>query len=99
MLGDADDRRAAGHVADPLTSVAMHLFPQLMRPDMIPPPPVAPSAMGLTVSGFGTIRFEGADMAVPLELDETAPNRVRHGQPALCSPDTEAALCGEHAQR
>jgi creatinine amidohydrolase len=59
---------------------------------MIPPPPVAPSAMGLTVSGFGTIRFEGADMAVPLELDETAPNGVWHGDPALCSAATGAAL-------
>ena len=92
ILGDDAARRAAGHGADPLTSVAMHLFPQLMRPDMVPPPPMAPQAMGLTVSGFGTVRFEGADMAVPLELDELAPNGVWQGDPSLCSAATGAQL-------
>lgn len=92
ILGPDAGKRAAGHGADPLTSVAMHLFPQLIRPDMIPPPPVAPHAMGLTVSGLGTVRFEGADMAVPLELDEMAPNGVWQGDPSLCSAATGAAL-------
>ncbi|HEY0420939.1 MAG TPA: creatininase family protein [Acetobacteraceae bacterium] len=92
ILGEDAAKRAAGHGADPLTSVAMQLFPELMRPDMIPPAPAAPQKLGLPVSGLGTIRFEGADMAVPLELDEMAPNGVWAGDPSLCSAATGAVL-------
>jgi creatinine amidohydrolase len=92
ILGAETAAKAAGHGADPLTSVAMHLFPGLMRPDMIPPPPVAPTVMGSPVINFGAIRFAGAEIAVPVELDEIAPNGVWAGNPALCSATTGEAL-------
>jgi creatinine amidohydrolase len=92
ILGADTARRASGHGADPLTSVAMHLFPELMRPDLVPPAAPSPEFRGLRVSGFGTVDFEGADIAVPLEVAQTAPNGVWHGDPSLCSPQTGAAL-------
>ncbi len=92
ILGAETATKAAGHGADPLTSVAMHLFPELIRADMVPPPPVAPTVMGSPVINFGAIRFAGAEIAVPVELDEIAPNGVWSGNPALCSADTGAKL-------
>ncbi len=92
ILGDDTAKRAAGHGADPLTSVAMSLFPDLIRADMIPPPPTAPTVMGCPVSNLGAIRFEGIELTVPVELDELAPNGVWSGDPSLCSPATGAAL-------
>lgn len=92
ILGADVAKRAAGHGGDPLSSVTMHLFPQLMRPDMVPPPNTPPTVAGLPVSGFGTARFEGAEIAIPVELDEIAPNGVWNADPRLCSPKTGAAL-------
>ena len=92
ILGAETAAKSAGHGADPLSSVMMHLFPDWIRKDMVPPPPVAPSVMGSTVSGFATIRFEGVEIAVPVELDEIAPNGVWNGNPALCSAATGAAV-------
>ncbi len=92
ILGADTAKRAAGHGGDPLSSVVMHLFPQLIRADMVPPPSTPPTVAGMTVSGFGTARFEGAEIAVPLELDEIAPNGVWNADPRLCSPKTGAAL-------
>lgn len=99
ILGDEVAKKAAGHGADPLTSVAMHLFPDWIRHDMVPPTPVPPEVKGLKVSGFGTVRFEGADIAVPIELDETAPNGVWGGDPRLCSAETGAKLVAQLSEK
>jgi creatinine amidohydrolase len=92
ILGADVARRASGHGADPLTSVAMHLFPDLIRSDLIPPAEPPPVFRGMPVSGFGTVDFEGAEIAVPLEVAQIAPNGVLKGDPRLCSPETGAAL-------
>jgi len=92
ILGAETAKRAAGHGGDPLTSVAMHLFPQLMRPDLVPAPTKPREVEGMTVSGFGTARFEGAEIAIPVELDEIAPNGVWNADSRLCSAKTGAAL-------
>ena len=92
ILGADVAKRAAGHGGDPLSSVTMHLFPQLMRPDMVPGPSAPPTVKGMTVSGFSTARFEGAEIAIPVELDEIAPNGVWNADPRLCSAKTGAAL-------
>jgi creatinine amidohydrolase len=92
ILGADKAKRAAGHGADPLTSVTWHLFPQLMRPDLVPAPLEKPEVMGMKVSGFATANFEGAEIAIPVELDQIAPNGVWNGDPRLCSPETGAKL-------
>lgn len=92
ILGADAARRASGHGADPLTSVAMHLFPDLIRHDLIPPAEAPPAFRGMPISGFGTVDFDGAEIAVPLEVEQIAPNGVFKGDPRLCSPETGAAL-------
>src|SRR5690242_2204559 len=38
IIGAEGTRRTSGHGGDPLTSIATHLFPELMRPDYTPEP-------------------------------------------------------------
>ena len=92
ILGADAAKRASGHGADPLTSVAMHLFPDLIRPDLVPAAAPPPEFRGMRISGFGTVDFEGAEIAVPLEVEQIAPNGVWQGDPRLCSAETGAAL-------
>lgn len=91
ILGADVAAKAAGHGADPLTSVAMNLFPHLMRLDLVPDPAPLREIMGLPASAFGQARFEGINVAVPAEYDAVAPNAVR-GDARLCSEKTGAAL-------
>ncbi len=92
ILGAEVAKRAAGHGADPLTSVAMHLFPALMRPDLTPEPAATGAVMGLRTTTFGVASFEGAEVAVPVEYDAVTANGVLNGDPRLCSAATGAAL-------
>jgi creatinine amidohydrolase len=91
IVGPETAQRAAGHGADPLTSIAMHLFPALMRPDLVPEPGPRPVVHGMTVSGFGSVDFAGAEIALPLEIAHIAPNGV-WADPHLASAATGAAL-------
>jgi creatinine amidohydrolase len=67
VLGPDRDRLSAGHGAEPLTSIALNLFPHLVCTDMIPSPSAAPEVIGLPVSGFASVSFEGIDIAIPVE--------------------------------
>lgn len=95
LIGAETAAKVAGHGGDPLSSVAMHLFPQLIRADFVPPPAPRCSVMGLDVTGFGALGFEGIDVQVPLELDEIAPNGVFGADPRLCSAETGRRLSEE----
>lgn len=92
ILGAEGAKKAAGHGAEPLTSIAWHLFPDLVRKDLVPGPQPVPEVMGLSVSGLGTVRFEDFDVQVPLEIAQSAPIGVSAGDPRLCSPETGARL-------
>ncbi len=89
LLGADRAQRSIGHGADPLVSVAMHLFPELMRPDLVPSGPAAPRRVaGLDVVGFGIARLGGIEIGVPVELGDSAVT----GEASLCSAETGAAL-------
>jgi creatinine amidohydrolase len=92
ILGPEKAKQTTGHGADPLTSLYMTFFPELVRADMVPEPQPLPSVMGMPVTGFPTASFEGAEVGIPVELDEMAPNGVRAGDPRLCSAETGAAV-------
>ena len=98
ILGPEKAKQTAGHGADPLTSLYMHFFPDLVRADMVPAPQPLPSVLGMPVTGFPTASFEGAEVGIPVELDEMAPNGVRAGDPRLCSAETGAALAEQLAE-
>jgi creatinine amidohydrolase len=65
-----------GHGADPIASIAMHLFGL-----PAPQPAVAPPGRlwGLDVVDFGCVGFEGARIDMPVEFDEIAPGGVAPG--------------------
>jgi creatinine amidohydrolase len=92
IVGAEKAKAVSGHGADPLSSVVMQLFPERMRPDLVPAPLPKREVMGMKVTNFGTVSFEGAEIAVPVELDELAPDGVRNGDPRLSSKATGAAL-------
>jgi creatinine amidohydrolase len=92
ILGADRTKQTSGHGADPLTSIATHLFPQWMRPDLAPPPHDAPDFIGMPVTGFGTASFEGAEIDVPIELSEITPDAVFGANARLCSAETGAQL-------
>jgi creatinine amidohydrolase len=95
ILGGADKAAAvAGHGSDPLTSIGLHLFPELIRKDLIPDgkPLKRDPILDLPFTGLGTASFEGAEIAMPNEYDEVYNLGVAKGDPRLCSAETGAAL-------
>jgi creatinine amidohydrolase len=94
IVGADKARLVSGHGADPLTSVGMHLFPEVMRPDMIPAgaPLKQDAVLGLPYTGLGTASFEGAEIGLPTEYDDVYNKGVAKGDPNLCSAETGAAV-------
>lgn len=89
LLGPDRAARSAGHGADPLCSVAMHLFPELIRHEQTPAAPVAPrDIFGIAAGQFGTGLFEGVEIGLPLEM---SPGGIT-GDARLCSAETGARL-------
>lgn len=97
ILGAETAAKASGHGADPLTSLTMHLMPEIMRKDMIPAATALKSdpQLGLPFTGLGTASFEGAEVAMPHEYDDVYTLGVAKGDPRLCKPETGAALADE----
>ncbi|HEY4254148.1 MAG TPA: creatininase family protein [Roseomonas sp.] len=75
------DAAALGHGGDPIASVALHLLPELCRPDAARPRSAAQPFLGLPVTGFGTIACGGAEFAVPIEVAEIAEGGVQAADP------------------
>ena len=91
IIGAEKAQRASGHGADPLTSIAMHLFPALMRPDLAPEPLERGVVAGLRMRTFGIAEFDGAEVGMPVEYDQVTGNGVV-ADARLCSAGTGAAL-------
>jgi creatinine amidohydrolase len=94
IVGAEAAAKVSGHGADPLTSLGLHLFPELMRPDLVPAgkPLKADPILGLPFTGLGTASFEGAEVAMPNAYDEVYNAGVAKGDPNLSSAQTGAAL-------
>mgnify|MGYP001212115741 CR=1 FL=1 len=94
LIGAEKAAKVAGHGADPLTSIGMHLFPELVRKDMIPAgkrlrrDPV----LDLQFTQLGAATFEGAEIGMPNEYPEVYNDGVAQGDPNLSSAETGAAL-------
>ena len=94
IVGAEKSAKVSGHGADPLTSIGLHLFPNLMRPDLIPnaKPLKNDTALGLPFTALGAASFDGHEVAMPQEYDEVYNAGVGRGDPRLCSAETGAAL-------
>ena len=94
IVGAEKSAKVSGHGADPLTSIGLHLFPDLMRPDLIPQakPLKNDATLGLPFTALGAGSFDGHEVALPQEYDEVYNAGVGKGDPRLCSAETGAAL-------
>jgi creatinine amidohydrolase len=94
LIGADLAAKVAGHGADPLTSLGLHLLPEILRPDMIPAatPLKRDPELGLAFTGLGTASFEGAEVGMPHEYDDTYTSGVAKGDPRLSSADTGRVL-------
>lgn len=94
IVGADVGKRVSGHGADPLTSIGMHLFPELIRKDMIPAakPLKMDGKLGLEFKALGAANFEGAEVNMPHEYDEIYHQGVAGGDPNLSSASTGANL-------
>ena len=94
LVGAEQAKASSGHGADPLTSIGMKLFPDLIRRDMIPAaaPLKRSKELDLPYTALGAASFEGAEIGLPIEYDEVYHAGVGQGDPNLCSPETGEAL-------
>lgn len=94
IVGAEKSVAVSGHGADPLTSIGMHLFPELIRKDLIPEAHKLKrnAALDLPYTGLGTASFDGAEIGLPNEYDEVYWQGVGKGDPNLCSAETGKAL-------
>lgn len=94
LFGAEYAAKAAGHGADPLTSLGLHLEPELMRTDMIPEakPLKRDPQLDLPFTGLGAASFEGAEITMPHEYDETYNAGVDKGDPRLPSAENGRVL-------
>jgi creatinine amidohydrolase len=67
---------ALGHGGDPVWSVALFLAPELCRPERARPREARRPFRGLEVTGFGTVRCQGVEFAMPIQVGEIAPGGV-----------------------
>jgi creatinine amidohydrolase len=82
MDGDAPNR---GHGADPLTSVYLHLFPELMRMDLAEPARAAGELLGLPTTGLAAVRFQGQEINLAVDVTDHTANGITAGDPKRAS--------------
>jgi creatinine amidohydrolase len=94
LFGADHAAKSAGHGADPLTSLGMHLMPEILRPDMIPQanPLKRDNVLDLAFTGLGAVSFEGAEVGMPNEYDDAYTLGVAKGDPQLCTAENGAKL-------
>jgi creatinine amidohydrolase len=94
IVGAEQAKKVAGHGADPVTSTAMHLFPDLIRNDLIPKgmPQKHCTQLDIPFTALGSGSFDGAEVGLPHEYDEIYNAGVGLGDPTLSSPKTGATL-------
>jgi creatinine amidohydrolase len=90
LHGDAAGQ-ARGHGGDPITSVALHLTPELVRLDLVRPT-ASGNALGLPTTGVSGVNFEGVPIALPLQVTEVNEDGMLGGNPTLSSAAIGAAI-------
>lgn len=78
---------ALGHGGDPLTSVYLHLFPELVDAASLPAPETKKTFLGLPTSGLAAVKFEGVDVNVPLDVTDICDNGIAGGDPRRSSAE------------
>lgn len=77
--------RAAGHGADPMSSVYLHLKPDLVRHDLAEAPNPGRTLLGLPTAGLASVKFEKLEVNVPITVTEHCDNGIVGGDPGMAS--------------
>jgi len=78
--------KAFAHGGDPMTSMYLHLFPELTRMDLIEPSQ-RKNVLGLPTAGLNVIKFKGVDINIPLEVIDISDNGSIGGDASKSSPE------------
>ena len=97
LIGAENAAGVSGHGADPLTSIGLHLMPELVDVARIPAaaPLKSDPVMDLPFTSLGFAAFEGAEIGLPNEYDEIFNDGVYKGDPNLSSAETGQLLTDE----
>lgn len=90
LYGD-DFTAVKGHGAEPMTSVYAHLFPDLLRPDLMRPS-TRGTALGLPMTGPAGISFQGQGVYLPLNATEVNADGMLGGDPSRASAANGRAI-------
>jgi len=77
---------AFGHGGDPLTSVYLHLFPDLVRMDLVDIGEKK-EVLGLPTSGLNAVKFNDVDINLAIDIDDICDSGIAGGNPAVSSAD------------
>jgi creatinine amidohydrolase len=83
---------ARGHGGDPLSSVYLHLLPDLVRPDLVAEKQPK-RAYGLPTTGVNSASFDGIAVNLPLDVTEVTGNGIISGDPRLASAAIGQQIC------
>ena len=78
---------ALGHGGDPLTSVYLHLFPELMRMDLIELEEKKGELLGLPTAGLAAVKFRGVDVGLAVDITDRCGNGIAGGNPLNSSAE------------
>ena len=81
-----------GHGGDPITSMFLHLFPDLARMDLLEAPKAFKKAMGLQTRSISSLDFQGVAVQMPLDMAQMSESGNLSGNGALSSPEIGAKV-------
>ncbi len=97
LIGAEKAAQVSGHGADPLTSLGLHLMPEILRPDLVPAaaPLKRDPTLDLPFTTLGFASFDGVEVGMPHEYDEVFNHGVDKGDPNLSSAETGQLLANK----
>jgi len=91
-LYGADAARAQGHGGDPITSMFMHHFPDIVRGDLVAPPPGWKTLWDLPTKSVSTVIFRDVPVPLPLDVTEMSTTGTFSGDPRYASAEIGRGL-------
>ncbi|MBN7755244.1 creatininase family protein [Nitratireductor aquimarinus] len=83
-------KKAFAHGGDPITSVYLHLFPDLTRMDAVEIDAAFGKMLDLPTAGLSGVRFQGTEIALPVNVDDHCSNGIAGGDARKSSADKGA---------
>lgn len=79
--------KAMGHGGDPMTSVYLHFFPELMRMDLVEQKTSPGELIGLPTVGLNAVKFQGVDINMAVDITDCCSNGIAGGDPTRSSAE------------